>query len=78
MYLGWLVGWLVVFYDISTIMDYLMLNPVYTYDFKLNSLLVSSLCKWKLIVCKQMVSTTVIVCTQLNGLMYCYLLFAHS
>ena len=27
-----MVGWLVKFYDISTLIDYLMLNPVYTYD----------------------------------------------
>ena len=32
-----LVDWLVVFYGMSTIVP----NPVYTYDFKMNSLLIT-------------------------------------
>ena len=38
-----LVRWLVVFYDISTNVCYLMPNRVYTYDFWVNSLLATFL-----------------------------------
>ena len=31
---------MVLYYDISTTVGYLMLNPIYNYDFKVNSLLV--------------------------------------
>ena len=29
--IGWLVGWLVVFYGISTLVGYLIPNPLYTF-----------------------------------------------